>query len=294
MNDLLKYLLYSATALVAFVVLGVLFLPDYNFVQYVTESIWAGLAAVAVLTIIALWKEDKLEDSGKKTLMWLFALAIIIPTLYTAGAFVHRTQTTWSAGEIHWHADYEVIVKVEGRMADKLQQTHTCREDGDGYLCQLDLLDPSKFCESTTHEASYMCILNDRTGATEFHEHDDRRIHWEGVFDKREDATLASFFETFGGELSKDKLVYPTNEGWVNLTAEGDKEVQIFVKAFVDGNYRWKIADEEYVAQPYQQQPLIDELFIIYDSTPVDEAMQDLKDDNNYKGFGLEKASEGY
>ncbi len=293
MNKLVRYLLYSLTALIAFVVVGVMFFPDYNFTQYVTESILAGMVAVTILTVISLWKEGELEDSGKRTLMWLFALAIILPSIYTTGAFLHTTQTTWSGGEIHWHADYEIIVSVGKDRADKFS-SQNCRQEGDSYLCQLDLVSPSEFCDRTTHEASYMCILNDRTGATDFHEHDDRRIHWEGVFDKREHATLGSFFETFGGELTEESLVYPTDDGWANFTATDRKDIKIFVKTFVDGNYRWKVIDSDYVAKPYQQQPLIDEIFIIYDSTPVDKVLEDLKEDGEYKGFGIQKASGGY
>lgn len=297
----LRYILLAAVAVVPVTWLGIELFPRTGFVQYVPKAIGAAVVALAILTALALWTEDQATETLKRVLMGLFLLVILGTSLFAASAYVHQVSTSWSNGEVHYHADYEVIV-----------------QDSEGYH-QLDLIDPSDFCEQTEHESTYMCRLNDRTGAVEYHEHNDRRIHLEGTFREREDATLATFFQLFGGELSNTRLVYPTNEKTWTVEEDGDRTLKIILERGVGGDRGWcgigpaetvpaedvcidfytagpARSPAEYVISPFQTGPPLDDIWIIYDDASFQEALQDLRDDGAYKQFTQEKTAgaEGY
>ncbi|MFB6245506.1 MAG: hypothetical protein ABEJ03_04130 [Candidatus Nanohaloarchaea archaeon] len=272
--------------------------PNTDFVPYVLPAMQAGVVSIAVLAGVSFVKESDLGDKEKNILMNGFIVAVMAPTLLAAGAFLHSTQTSWTDGEVHYHADYEVLV------------------ERDGQLERTDLVNPSEFCKDTSHESTYMCSINDRTGSVKYHEHNDQRIHLEGTFKHREDASLSSFFETFGGRLSNERLVYPTTDGTIDVTENG-KNIKILVQKGVGGSRHWcaigenvskenkcrshgRLADspEDYVISPHTQNPrsgpILDNIFVVYDSRSVETALRDVRDDNKYQGFGLKKGGEGY
>lgn len=293
----MRYLGLSILAGIVGTLAGVRFYPDMNFVNYVLPVFKAGIVVLAVAVALSLWKEDDLSERGKTILMSLILVAVLGPTMFAAGAWMHGVQTSWSDGEIHYHADYEVIVQQGGEYQ------------------QLDLIDPSRFCQRSGQ--SYMCTLNDRTGVTEFHEHNDRRIHLEGTFKTREEATLRAFFRTFGGELTSSQLVYPTNDKVYNITERDAKTLKIAVKKGVGGSRHWCMIGEpgaqlprqdvcrsphgdglatapsEYIVSPYQQGP-IDTIWIVYDDQSPKQVLQDLQEDDAFMNFELVKSGEGY
>lgn len=265
--------------------------PDIDFVSYALPVVEAGVIACLLLAAVSFYREDDLTMHDKNVLMNAFLVAVLVPSFYTAGAFVHQSQTSWSGGEIHYHADYEVLVEQ------------------DGELRALDLIDPSNFCGS-----DYMCTLNDRTGITEYHEHNDNRIHLEGVFETRSEATLAAFFETFGGELSNTRLVYPTNEEVVEVEENGGN-LKVIVRRGTGGNRHWCVIGDDvsrdetcvnqytgelatspsgYIVSPYKKGPSLDDIFVIYDSRSTQAALQDLREDGKYRGMGISKEGEGF
>jgi hypothetical protein len=289
-----RRILYSVLVAVLATVGAIQFAPNYVFSQHATSLIVIGFFASMVLAAVSFYREDELTLQDKNILMNGFLIAILVPTLYTAGAFVHESQTSWSGGEIHWHADFEVLVEQ------------------DGELQRLELVDPGNFCEETRHESSYMCSVNDRVGSTEYHEHNDNRIHLEGVFKEREDASLASFFDQFNGELTNNKLVYPTNNGTVEVEEDANHTVKILVNKGVGDRY-WCAVDNavdsedrcsshsrvannptDYIISPYSRGANLDHIFIVYDSKTTEEALQDVREDGKYQGFGLLKSGEGY
>ena len=272
--------------------------PEINLINYVMPIIYAAGLSILVLASISFYREEDLNLRNKKILMNGFLIAVLVPSLYAAGAFVHQSQTSWSGGEIHWHADYEVIVEENGEYK------------------QLDLIDPQNFCKQTTHESPTMCSLNDRTGSTKYHEHNDDRIHLEGIFREREEATLAAFFETFGGKLTNTKLKYPTNERVVEKAEGSDKTIKILVNKGVGGNREWcaitqsSSLDEEdicrtpegelvttpskYVISPYKRGPTLDDIFIVYDSNPYLQALDEVRKNDKYEGMEISKDGEGF
>jgi hypothetical protein len=279
-------------------VAAILYLPELNLINYVMPVIYAGFISSILFAAISFYREEDLTLRDKNLLMNGFLVAVLVPSLYTAGAFVHQSQTSWSGGEIHWHADYEVIVEENGEYN------------------QLDLIDPTNFCDETTHESSTMCSLNDRTGSTKYHEHNDDRIHLEGIFKEREDAVLSAYFETFGGKLSNTELVYPTNDRVVQKAEGSGQTLKILVKRGAGGNREWcaieqssNLSEEDicrtsegelattpsnYVISPYKRGPTLDDIFIVYDSKPVEDALQDVRDDDKYEGMGITKQGEGF
>lgn len=288
--NVLRRMIYSALAFILATVAAAHLVPNYDFVSHATTIIGLGVLSCSVLAGISFYKEGDFTMHDKNLLMNSFILAILVPSFYTAGAFMHESQTSWSGGEIHWHADYEVLVEQ------------------DGELERLDLVDPSNYCEG------YMCQVNDRTGETEYHEHNDNRIHLEGIFKERKDATLSAFFKTFGGELTKDRLVYPTNDGKVEVEENGGN-IKVLARKGVANQRHWCAiggdlptedrcqsddnneivnSPSEYVVSPYQRGPTLDDIFVIYDSKTTEEALEDLRDDGKYQGLGLSKDSEGY
>lgn len=274
--------------------------PDSDPVSMVIPAMKYGALAILGLAAVSVYYEDELSENSKKLLLNGFFLAILVPSFLAAGAFMHESQTTWSNGEVHWHADFEVLV-----------------DQGDG-LEELDLVDPAKFCKETTHESSYMCSVNDRTGSTEYHEHNDDRIHLEGAFKSRLDASLASFFEQFGGELTNSRMVFPTNEETVEARETDNKRLKVLVKKGVGASREWCLVGDElpedqtckshgvlatsperYIISPRTKNPsgsnpILDNIFIVYDSASAEEALQDVRQDYKYKNRGLTKEGGSY
>ncbi len=262
-------------------VAAIQFMPSRNFVNYVLPVLQVSTVALIFLSAEAIRKEGDMTMHDKNVLMNGFLVVILGASFFTASAFVHVSQTSWSSGEIHWHADYEVLVEQ------------------DGELERLNLIDPSNYCEGTPHESSYMCSLSDRTGTTEYHEHNDNRIHLEGVFKERDDATLSAFFETFGGKLTSSELVYPTNEETVKVSESSDdnRTLKIIVNSGVGGERGWKVVDNpsEYIVSPYKRGPNLDDIFVIYDSNSANYVKEQFRVNNGtYRGHGLVKTGEGF
>lgn len=168
----------------------------------------------------------KMNRTEKKVVFLLIAAPVAISTLYLSGHTVYLNLISESRGPVHWHADYEVWV------CDK----------------KLDLMDPTGF--------------ENRVGSPVLHEHNDNRIHAEGVLVKISDASLEEYFEVISGELHEDELSYPTNSGTISVK-NGDLcsgkpgKLQAFVYKTLGKRYQQeKLADfPQYVLSPYSQVP---------------------------------------
>lgn len=315
--NVVRRLLYAFIVSVVLTGIAVFRFPQSNFVQYTIPILEMGTFGILLLTAISFYKEDSLTLKDKNLLMNGFLVAILVPSFYTAGAFVHQSTTSWSQGEVHWHADYEVIVYGEEEEFEfspsemyNPEAGQFCKSSETGYLCQVELVDPETFCAN--NDAGALCGLSDRTGITKYHEHDDSRIHLEGIFKEREDATLAAFFETFGGELSTTKMKMPTNSGAVDKTEEGEYEVTTVVQKGVVRERKWCVLDNtapqdeicrnqrgelalgpsNYVISPYKRGPALDDIFIVYDSRNATEVLNDIREDEKYRGFKMYKEGE--
>jgi hypothetical protein len=154
---------------------------------------------LAVLVGISL-QEKYLNEKLKKFLFISIVLAIAVPTIFMIASTVYLNNVSVSKGPVHWHADIEV------------------------WACgkEVELQDPTGF-------------LSNKIGTATLHEHNDKRIHLEGVVVHPEDASLGKFFQVIGGEITNDSLIVPTNKGAIPYTngsmcADGSQgEVQVFV-----------------------------------------------------------------
>lgn len=186
---------------------------------------------VTALVILAIISKRKLHNH-KQMLFLLMIIPIIAATLYTAGTTIYLNQISLTKGPVHWHADFEIW---------------DCGK-------KIDFLNPRG--------------LSNRIGTPVFHEHNDFRIHVEGVVVNKEDISLKKFFKVLGGTLTKNAVAIPTNDGIVFLQ-EGDLcngksgNIQVFVYKIINpeeqGNWIYKQEKVEdyydYILSPYSNIP---------------------------------------
>jgi len=196
---------------------------------------------VTALVILAIISKRKTHNH-KRMLFCLMIIPIIAATLYAAGTTIYLNQVSLSKGPVHWHADFEIW---------------NCGQ-------KLNLVDPQG--------------LSNRVGTPVFHDHNDFRIHLEGVVMDQKDITLENFFRVVGGSLAEEEAVVPTNAGSV-VVHDGDLcqgqpgKVQVFVYKIANPDERgnWKYTQEkienypEYVLSPYSNVPPGDCIIIEFD-----------------------------
>lgn len=126
------------------------------------------------------------SEQAKKIIFGIIVVPIIISTLYLTFTTVYLNTVSESEGPVHWHADFEI------------------------WACgvKYDLIDPTGF--------------DNKVGSPVLHEHNDNRIHVEGVLIKKQEASLKNFFTQVGGNFDEKSLTLPTNEG-VFTWSNGDK-----------------------------------------------------------------------
>jgi hypothetical protein len=66
-------------------------------------------------------------------------------------------------------------------------------------------------------------FLSNKIGTSTYHEHDDKRIHLEGVvIEKEYDASLEKFMDVTDGDITKTTLVIPTEDSIFENDIDGD------------------------------------------------------------------------
>lgn len=181
-----------------------------NLNEAITDLSFATVAiaalVLAVLVVLAILLRDR-SPHFKQPLFWSMVAVVVVTTFILIGSTVYLNTVSSSNGPVHWHADFE---------------TWACGE-------QLELRDPDGF-------------LSNKTGNPELHEHDDGRIHLEGVVVEESDASLGRFLEVTGGAITSDSLVWPGNDGkrsFVNgQSCHGEEaQVQVFVYQTTEDDY---------------------------------------------------------
>lgn len=150
----------------------------------------------------------------KKFLFFLIAIPVVISTFYLAGHTIYKNITSATKGPVHWHADYELWI---------------CGE-------QKELRDPEGF--------------ENKVGTSVLHEHNDNRIHIEGVVEELGDVSLGAYFSSIGGLLTHHELRFPSENGFAEVKdgvpCPGD--VQGIFKVYVNGKLTEE--PERYVPSP--------------------------------------------
>ena len=144
------------------------------------------LAVLLLLSTIVV-KSKKLEKY-KKPIFILIVMAIAVPSFLMTGSTIYLNTISDSRGPVHWHTDFEFWA---------------CGQE-------IELRDPYAF-------------LSNKVGTSTFHEHDDKRIHLEGVvIDKQEDSSLDKFMRVTGGSIDEKTLVIPTEPNPFEDDIDGD------------------------------------------------------------------------
>lgn len=179
-----------------------------------------GISSANALFILAL---SCFYRKQKALLFWILITPIIFTSIFLIVTTLLTNFNADSQGPVHWHADYEIWI---------------CEE-------KINLVDPQGF--------------SNKVGTNLFHEHNDDRIHIEGVVTSMEEVNLQHFIETVGGEITKSGITLITNDGLVSYE-NGEKcngTLQVFVyKTENEMQTQEKLDDFlEYVPSPYSEVP---------------------------------------
>jgi len=156
------------------------------------DTVVIASVSLLILVIIATVVKDRLPRL-KMPLFILMVISMAGSVMVLLGSTIYLNTQSDSGGPIHWHADFEF------------------------WACdnQLELRDPSG-------------VLTNKIGTAVLHEHDDQRIHLEGVVvDKEIDASLGKFLYVVGGEIDANTLKVPLNDDpslWFEDELDGDGE----------------------------------------------------------------------
>ncbi len=149
----------------------------------------SALLLIVLLVIAVKIVANKKFKALKKPLFVAIAAIVIVPSLYMTGSTIYLNTVSDSKGPVHWHTDIEFWV---------------CGQE-------IEFRDP-------------IGALNNKIGTSTFHEHNDKRLHLEGVvFDASYDATLGKFMTVTGGDITKDSIVIPTEDSLFENDIDGDK-----------------------------------------------------------------------
>lgn len=182
--------------------------------NYSLKGVFFSFLLLVVLLSISIFAK-KLNEVRKRLLFWAIVGITTITTFGLIGSTIYLNRVAWSDGPIHWHADIEVWA-CEGK---------------------LNFSDPKG--------------LSNKIGTSTLHEHNDERIHFEGVVLAEADAYLENFFHVIGGQLTSQLMRIPTNGG-EQIFESGDEcanaemgKVQVFVYRVNPDKtyYQTKLAD---------------------------------------------------
>lgn len=135
----------------------------------------AGAGFLALITLYILTTNKQKFFKKQKTILFiLIVLTALLVTFYLIYSTLYLNAVSQTRGPVHWHADYEI------------------------YLCgeKVELINPEG--------------LSNKIGSSIFHEHNDNRIHIEGVVVNPQEVSLKEFFEVTGGQLSATTLTIST------------------------------------------------------------------------------------
>lgn len=155
-----------------------------------TNTVLAATITLLLLVVAAMWAVKKKKKKLKLPIFILMLITIVGTTLTISGATVYLNVKSATGGPVHWHADVEF------------------------WACgnELELRDPTGF-------------LSNKIGTATLHEHDDKRIHLEGVpVDLPHDASLGKFMDVVGGEISPGAMLIPMNESKYFETDKGEED----------------------------------------------------------------------
>ncbi len=205
--------------------------------SYSKNVVMYGAVVLLILVVISLTIK-KLTSFLKKILFISILSVVLFVTLFLAGSTIYLNVSSFSQGPVHYHADFEIW---------------NCGQE-------IDLKDPRG--------------LSNKIGTPTFHEHNDKRIHLEGVVVDSLSGSLGGFFEVAGGYITSTSLSILTNNGPLRLRSDymcqngAIGQLQVFVYKVQNGAYyQQKIEDPaNYIISPETNVPPGDCIIIEFDS----------------------------
>lgn len=169
-------------------------------------SVAIAVVLLIVLAVAAAFARDRFPRS-KPWLFWSMAVIVAVVTFILIGSTVYLNTVSTSGGPVHRHADFEMWA---------------CGDE-------LELENPSGF-------------LSNKIGTPVLHEHDDKRIHLEGVVVESRDGSLGKFMEVVGGSITSESIVFPTNDGKRSFVSGEEcdgipAQLQVFVYQTTEEGY---------------------------------------------------------
>ncbi len=141
----------------------------------------AIISSIIITLLVYISIKIKKTEKIKYTLFILISLIIILTTIYLSGTTIYLNIISETGGPVHWHSDFEIW---------------NCGEE-------VNLISPTG--------------LTNKVGNPVLHEHNDNRVHVEGVLLEKKHADLHSFFEVIGGSLTSERLTVPTDNGIIDM-----------------------------------------------------------------------------
>ncbi len=181
-----------------------------------TKTVLIASVILVVFTIIAALVKNRYKKL-KLPLFIILASAMVIPTIILFGSTIYLNTKAESKGPVHWHADIEF------------------------WACggEVELRNPTG-------------TLSNKIGTATYHEHNDKRIHLEGVVvRKSEDASLEKFMRVTGGYITDSSIGIPINENEDQWLVSGDQldgdtqhtDVLDTLRPFVCGQNKSKVLE---------------------------------------------------
>lgn len=149
----------------------------------------ATLLLITLIGISMVVVKGKKHKDLKLPLFIAISASMILPTLLLIGSTIFVNVVSESKGPVHWHTDIEFWV---------------CGQE-------IELREPTGF-------------LSNKIGTSTYHEHDDKRIHLEGVIiEKDYDASLDKFMDVTSGEIDDTTLRIATGKDrFIENDVDGD------------------------------------------------------------------------
>lgn len=169
------------------------------------RSVLIGTLVLTSLVLLAALIRTRMPKL-KTPIFLLLVGTVLTTTVILIASTLYLNLKSSSGGPVHWHADFEI------------------------WACdrQLELRDPTG-------------LLSNKIGTATLHEHNDKRIHLEGVVVEDYDATLGKFMTVIGGQITNNSLVVPLNNSETGVFKNGDRcsdsdnnEVQVFAYSTED------------------------------------------------------------
>ncbi len=160
--------------------------------QQVTSLALKTVAYASLVMVVCVLLAALLKHRGNRVKIPLFAVmatTLVGSALLLFGSTIYLNTKAESKGPVHWHADIEFWA-----------------------------------CGSEVELRNPHGTLSNKIGTATYHEHNDKRIHLEGVVVKKsEDASLGKFMRVTDGFLQDDAIAIPLNDDQAEWFVSGDQ-----------------------------------------------------------------------